>query len=262
MLVRPPAVAGTFYSADAVVLRSVVEGFLATGLGERRPVPKALVVPHAGYDYSGPIAGSGWACVRNLTTSVERVLLFGPAHRTWIDGCAVPGCAAFASPLGDMAVDTDLQERLVEELGVEVRPDVHAREHSLEVQIPFIQVALGPACRIVPVLVGGADEQAVAGLLDACWGGPETLVVVSTDLSHFLNHDAAQRIDRACCDAVLTLDTDAIADDQACGHQPLKGLLRTARQHKLSPRLLDLRNSGDTAGDRDRVVGYAAFAFS
>jgi AmmeMemoRadiSam system protein B len=260
MPIRPAAVAGVFYERDADRLRAEVDAHLAAGRGGRLPPPVALVAPHAGYAYSGPIAGSAWATVAPLAGRIARVLILGPAHRIWVDGCAVPGCAAFATPLGRVDVDDDAQERLVEELGVEVRPDAHVQEHSLEVQLPFLVRTLG-ALPIIPVLVGGAPVAAVERIIAAC-ADARTLVVVSTDLSHFLPYAQAQRSDRAACDAVLAGDDGAIADDQACGHQPLKALLRWARTRQLTPRLLDLRNSGDTAGDRSRVVGYAAFAFS
>lgn len=262
MPIRPTAVAGSFYARDAEALRAEVDAHLAAGRGGRSPAPVALVAPHAGFAYSGPIAGSAWACAMPLAGQVERVLLLGPAHRVWLEGCAVPGCAAFATPLGRVAVDDEAQELLVEEHGIEVRPDAHAHEHSLEVQLPFLIRALGPRCRIIPVLVGGASAVAVERIIAACADGPRTLVVVSTDLSHFLAQDAATRLDRRASAAVLALDGEAIADDQACGHQPLKGLLRWARACRLAPRLLDLRTSGDTAGDRQRVVGYGAWAFA
>ncbi len=260
MPIRPAAVAGTFYDDDADRLGAAVDAHLAAGRRERSPPPAALVAPHAGFIYSGPIAGSAWATAVPLKGHVTRVLILGPAHRIWVDGCAVPGCAAFATPLGRVPVDDDVQERLVEDLGVAVRPDAHAPEHSIEVQLPFLVRALGPL-PIIPVLVGDASAAAIERIIAACDDG-RTLMVVSTDLSHYLSQAEAQRLDRATCDAVLAGDAEAIGDDQACGRLPLKGLMRWAGARQLTPRLLDLRSSGDTAGDRRRVVGYAAFAYS
>jgi AmmeMemoRadiSam system protein B len=261
MQIRPPAVAGTFYPGTRAELLTAVDGYLAAAQPDVGPPPKAVVVPHAGYVYSGPIAGSGWAAVRPIADRIRRVVMLGPAHREWADGSALPGGKAFATPLGECPIDQAGHALAARQSGVEILPEVHAAEHSLEVQVPFIQRLL-PQAAIVPILVGGGSPAAVAALLDALWGGEETLIAVSTDLSHYLPYAEAQRLDRACADAVLALDDRAVQNRMACGHQPLRALLRVARARKLAARLLDLRNSGDTQESRGEVVGYAAFAFS
>ena len=259
--VRPPAVAGLFYPEDPAALAVAIERALTVPVPDEEPAPKALIVPHAGYVYSGPTAGVAYARLRRLRGTVERVVLCGPAHRAWVDGIAVTGADAFATPLGSVPVDEPLRARVLALPGV-VRDDhAHAGEHSLEVQLPFLQTTLG-RFSLLPLAVGDARPDDVAAVLDAVWGGPETLVVVSSDLSHYLDYETARRRDRRTADAVVAQDPAAIDDDDACGARPVRGLLVAARRRGLVVRLLDLRSSGDTAGDRDRVVGYGAFAVS
>ena len=262
MDIRPAAVAGMFYPADATALRGAVDRLLAAAAPapDDAPALKALIAPHAGYVYSGPVAASAYARLRPATAGIRRVVLLGPAHRVPFRGLALPGAQQFATPLGNVPVDAAAiaAARRLPEAGDSAL--AHADEHSLEVQLPFLQRVLG-AFSVVPVVVGDAAAETVAAILDLLWGGPETLIVVSSDLSHYHPYREAQAIDRASADAILGLAA-RLDHDEACGATPVNGLLLAARRRGLVPALLDLRNSGDTAGDRRRVVGYAAFAFS
>jgi AmmeMemoRadiSam system protein B len=256
---RPAAVAGTFYPGSPAQLAAEVRRLLAAVPQADVAPPKALVVPHAGYIYSGPIAASAYARIGSASGKISRVLLLGPAHRVAIRGLAAPEATAFATPLGAVDVDTDAIARALTLPQVRVSAAAHAQEHSLEVQLPFLQALLG-GFRIAPFVVGAAGADEVADLLDLLWGGPETLIVISTDLSHYHRYADARAIDRGTAERILALGP-ALDHEEACGATPLNGFLVCARRHGLGPELLDLRNSGDTAGDRARVVGYAAFAF-
>jgi len=259
--IRPAAVAGSFYTGDAVRLASEVEAFLARAASSpngARP-PKAIIAPHAGYMYSGAIAASIYARLAPLRGVVERVILAGPAHRVYVAGVAVPASEAFASPLGAVEIDVETVARLRERPLVAVSDRAHALEHSLEVHLPFLQSVLG-AFRLVPLVVGDATPREMAALFDAVWGGRETLIVVSSDLSHYLPYDAARARDRGTADAILGFEP-SLMPEEACGAAPINGLLESARRRGMAAELVDLRNSGDTAGSRDRVVGYGAFAF-
>jgi AmmeMemoRadiSam system protein B len=216
-------------------------------------------VPHAGYVYSGPIAAAAYARLAPAAAGIRRVVLLGPAHRVPFRGLALPGADQFATPLGNVPVDAAgaaLARRLPQ---VADNPHAHAAEHSLEVQLPFLQRVLGDF-RLVPLVVGAASGESVAEVLDLLWGGPETLIVISSDLSHYHAYGEARTMDRATADAILEL-APRLDHDEACGATPVNGLLLAARRRGLVPTLLDLRNSGDTAGDRRQVVGYAAFGF-
>ena len=262
--IRAAAVAGLFYPADAVVLARDVQTLLAAAAQPKSPAgtPKALIVPHAGYVYSGPVAASAYVRLRPLRGIIQRVVLLGPVHRVAVRGLALPGVQAFETPLGQVPIDREAVNSL------HIRPmrqvttsaAAHAPEHSLEVQLPFLQQVLGDF-QIVPLAVGDTTPEAVAEVIEALWGGPETLIVVSSDLSHYLPYQAAQHADNQTCAAIARLQI-LDSHEQACGATPVNGLLIAARHHHLRPQLLDLRNSGDTAGDRERVVGYAAFAFT
>jgi AmmeMemoRadiSam system protein B len=260
--VRPAAVAGLFYPGAATTLRENIAALLAKA--EPRAmlpgVPKALIVPHAGYVYSGPVAASAYALLAPLRGTIRRVVLLGPVHRVPVRGLALPGADACATPLGNVPIDHETANELLARHLVSTSRAAHAQEHSLEVQLPFLQQALGEFT-LVPLAVGDATAEEVADVLDAVWGGPETLIVISSDLSHFHPYEQARHIDSATCNAILKLDHD-LDHHQACGGTPINGLLAVAARRHLTPHLLDLRNSGDTAGDRDRVVGYASFAFT
>ncbi len=259
--VRPPAVAGMFYPAAAPELARDVGVLLADAESAARgkPVPKAIIAPHAGYIYSGPVAATVYARLAPVRGKVTRVVLLGPVHRVPVRGLALPGVAVLATPLGNIDIDAAAVATLSALPQVTVSPAAHALEHSLEVHLPFLQTVL-EKFSVVPLAVGDATADEVAQVLDAVWGGAETLIVVSSDLSHYLSYNEAQAIDRATAQAILDLRTD-ISHEQACGGTPVNGLVLTARRRGLTPQLLDLRNSGDTAGDRKRVVGYGAFAF-
>jgi len=248
-----------FYPGEAAALRRDVEAMLGAARGEAM-VPKAIIVPHAGYVYSGPVAASAYALLRPLRGRIERVVLLGPVHRVWVAGLALPGVEAFDTPLGRIGLDPVAVRALAALPQVETNSQAHAVEHSLEVQLPFLQAVLGDF-RLVPLAVGGASAAAVAEVLDIVWGGDETLIVVSSDLSHYLPYEQARETDAGTAEAIMHLRSDLIGE-MACGAHPVNGLLLAARRKGLRPHLLDLRNSGDTAGDRSRVVGYGAFAFT
>lgn len=260
---RPSAVAGSFYPAQARELSAQVSRYLAEAAA-RRPAhtgetPKALIVPHAGYVYSGPVAASAYARLIPARGKIQRVVLIGPSHRLAFRGLAVGTAEAWSSPLGAVMIDRPAVERLMALPMVVELDDAHAQEHALEVQLPFLQILLGDIL-LVPVVAGDAHPDEVAAVLDAVWGGEETLIVVSTDLSHYLDYDAARALDAATGAAIARLDESALGRGQACGRIPLGGLMVAARRHHLTVESLDLRNSGDTAGSRDRVVGYGAWA--
>ncbi len=258
--IRPPAVAGMFYPASAHELRRQVDDLLAAAPRSAAAAPKALIAPHAGYVYSGPIAASAYARIAPHAGRIRRVVLLGPAHRVPVRGLATPGVDRFATPLGEVEVDREALAALRPLPQVTESPLAHAAEHALEVHLPFLQRLL-PDFRLVPLAVGHATAEEVEQALDRLWGGDETLIVVSSDLSHYLPYDTARAVDRATLDQVLRLD-ESLDHEQACGATPIGGLLRAARRRGLRAELLDLRNSGDTAGDRRRVVGYAAVAFT
>lgn len=260
--VRPPAVAGAFYPGQASVLRHDVTALLAhasAGTEPGDPSPKALIVPHAGYVYSGATAALAYARLAPARASIRRVILLGPVHRVPVRGLALPGVAAFDTPLGRIAIDQAAVATIAHLPQVVVSRAAHAQEHSLEVQLPFLQAVLDDF-KLVPLAVGDATPAQVAEVLDALWGGPETLIVISSDLSHFLPYDTAQAVDQGTVQNMMQLRS-SITHHQACGAAPVNGLLQAARQHHLQPELLGLCNSGDTAGDKHRVVGYAALAF-
>ena len=256
--VRQPAVAGLFYPGDRTELERTLSAMLKAAPHGGKP-PKALIAPHAGYVYSGPIAASAYARLEPLRDTVKRVVLLGPTHRVAVRGLALPASQQFATPLGTVEIDNAAIEQLKSLPQVGVSEEAHLLEHSLEVHLPFLQTVLADF-RLVPLAVGYASAEEVAEVLDTLWGGPETLIVVSSDLSHYLPYREAQSVDRDTAEAVLRLDTH-IDHEQACGATPVTGLALAARQRNLTPELLDLRNSGDTAGDQSRVVGYASFAF-
>ncbi|WP_017941634.1 MULTISPECIES: AmmeMemoRadiSam system protein B [unclassified Thioalkalivibrio] len=257
--VREPAIAGQFYPADPDELRATVTRLLdAVSPVSGAAPPKALIAPHAGYPYSGPVAASAYARIRPLAGRIRRVVLLGPSHRVPFRGIATTTATAYRGPLGDVPVDHEALERIADLPGVQALDIAHGPEHSLEAHLPFLQVALGPF-DLVPLVVGDASPGQVANVLDRLWGGPETLIVVSSDLSHFHDYATASRLDTATTRAIERLDEHALGPEQACGCRPLAGLLRLARQRGLAITTLDQRNSGDTAGPRDQVVGYGAW---
>jgi hypothetical protein len=254
---RPAAVAGHFYPDDPAVLSGAVRSMLA-GARARGPVPKALIVPHAGYVYSGSVAASAYANLAAARDRIRRVVLLGPAHRVYLKGLALSSAHRFDTPLGPVEIDVEAAARVRGLPQVSVMDAAHAQEHSLEVHLPFLQTCLAEF-RLVPLVVGDASPAEVAQVLHELWGGDETLVVISSDLSHYHDYDTARQLDTATCRAIEGLQLEDIGPQEACGCMPIRGLLKLADARKFKVRLLDLRNSGDTAGPRDRVVGYAAF---
>ena len=257
--IRQPTVAGQFYAKDPDELALSVTMLLDAVAAGAAPAPKALIVPHAGYIYSGAIAASAYARLRPYHDRYRRVVLLGPSHRVPLRGFAVADSAAFRTPLGDVPVDRQAIAEL-DVPGLTVAAAPHAGEHSLEVHLPFLQVVLDDFT-LVPIVVGDAEPDLVARLLDSLWDGQETLIVISSDLSHYRPYAAAQAIDAVTCQAIERLDAGKIDHDMACGATPVRGLLIAAKRHELEATTLDLRNSGDTSGDRNAVVGYGAWSF-
>ena len=257
--IRKAAVAGSFYPREEGELRSSVIEY--TDRPFAATCPKAIIAPHAGYIYSGPVAGSVYASLQTARDRIHRVVLIGPAHRVPVRGIAASSAAVFETPLGGVPIDDDAIAHLVEAELVQIQDAAHRDEHGLEVHLPFLQLALN-SFHIVPLVVGLAAPERVAKVLELLWGGDETIIVISSDLSHFHSYDEAKEIDRKTADAIEALAPDAIQDDQACGRIPIQGLLMVAKRRGLQVHTIDLRNSGDTAGPRDEVVGYGAFAFA
>ena len=257
---RSAAVAGLFYPGDPAALAAAVQAYLAEAAPAGAAPPKAIIAPHAGYIYSGPIAASVYARLAPLRGRVKRVVLAGPAHRVYVEGAAIPSVTSFETPLGPVPLDGEALARLRALPFVEVSDRAHAQEHCLEVHLPFLKAVLGDFA-LVPIVVGDASIEEAATLLETLWGGDETLIVVSSDLSHYLPYEKARRVDDATARAIVQLEA-RLVPDEACGAIPINGLLRAARKRGLVPERLDVRNSGDTAGPRDRVVGYGAFAFA
>ncbi len=255
---RDAAVAGTFYPADSAVLHADLERMLAGGPGASGHCPKALIVPHAGYVYSGPVAASAYRLLEPAAASISRVVLLGPAHRVYVRGIAVPAVSHFATPFGDVPLDlTAIAE--IESFPWVTRSDpAHRDEHCIEVQLPFLQAVLD-AFNLVPLLVGECGGEQVSEVIDALWGGDETLVIVSSDLSHYLPYREAQAVDADTNRAILNR-SHSLHGEQACGARAINGLMHVADARSLAIEQLDLRNSGDTAGDKSQVVGYAAYA--
>lgn len=256
---RQAAVAGTFYPADKQQLQKVVAGILtAVSINPDRPAPKAIIAPHAGYKFSGSIAGSAYAHLAKGRQYIRRVLLFGPAHWVPVRSLAASSADFFRTPMGDIQVDVEAVKKIIPLSQVSVSDAAHGREHSLEVHLPFLQTVLDDL-RLVPLVVGRAAADDVSEVLELLWGGSETAIVVSSDLSHFNNYKQANKIDLATAQRIESLKP--VRTEQACGSNAINGLLNNARKRQMVAETLDLRNSGDISGSRDRVVGYGAFGF-
>jgi len=258
--IRPPAVAGTFYPADAARLRRMVETCLGESRDHAEPAPKAVIAPHAGYAYSGLVAGRAFATLGERATPIRRVVVVGPAHYVPIRGLAVPGVEAFRTPLGDVPLDAGAIAAIRDLPQVALADLPHRSEHAIEVELPFLQRVLG-AFALVPLVVGDATPDEVAAVLDRLWDDPGTLIVISSDLSHYEAYARACAHDGATAAAIERFDHAALGPRDACGHLPIAGLLIEARRRGMQALRLDLRNSGDTAGPKDQVVGYGAWAF-
>lgn len=261
MYVRPPAVAGVFYPAQSDALREcVARHFSGVKAVETGRWPKAIVAPHAGFDYSGPVAASAFSLLAPARKIVKRVVILGPCHRVPVSRVAASSAGAFATPLGAVPVDRAALERVLSLPQVEVFDEAHAPEHSIETHLPFLQLALDDFS-IVPLIVGDTSARDVAEILDLVWGGPETLIAISSDLSHFYDYATARKLDAGTAKAIETLRPQDIRFEHACGRIPIQGLLSVSPKHQLDAQTKDLRNSGDTAGGRERVVGYGAWGF-
>lgn len=269
--VRPAAVAGLFYPASADELKAALDGYLTQASSilarktdcqnsqdESYPSPKVLIVPHAGYLYSGLVAAYAYALIQPLADTIKKVLLIGPAHRVYLQGGALPQSRYFETPLGQIPIAPDSVEILGCQQCICISELAHQQEHSLEVQLPFLQHCL-KEFELLPLLIGESEPKEMALLLEQVWGGNETLIVVSTDLSHFHQYDEALRLDRVTCQKILA-GQGTILSEQACGCSSLNALLPLLKRHQLRLTQLSYQNSGDTAGDKNRVVGYASFA--
>ena len=258
-VIREPAVAGQFYPGNASELCTTIRMLFEEVQEEDSPAPKALIVPHAGYIYSGPVAATAYARLRPYREQYTRVILLGPCHRVAVRGLAMSGADVFRTPLGDVPLDRDVISGLAAP-EVRIADATHQFEHSIEVHLPFLQTVI-ESFSLVPLVVGDATRETVAEVIDALWGGPETLIVISSDLSHYLTYNEARSRDQATCQAIESLESHSIDHDGACGATPIGGFLISAKQRSMKVTTLDLRNSGDTAGDRNRVVGYGSWLF-
>lgn len=256
-IVRKAAVADMFYPADPAELDQQLDDFLDKA-GDNHEPALALIVPHAGYIYSGPVAASAYTHLTSLRGKIRKVVLLGPSHRVGFRGIAASGADCFVTPLGEIPLDHDAIKKILDMPQVHQLDQAHTNEHCLEVQLPFLQKVLGDFS-LIPLVVGDADAGEVAEVIESLWQDEQTLVVVSTDLSHYHDYHTAQQLDRNTCTAIESLEPEAIGYDQACGRNPLIGLLTVAKQRHLHVHTLDLRNSGDTAGPSDSVVGYGAW---
>jgi MEMO1 family protein len=254
---RPPAVAGSFYPAHPQQLQQMLDQYLQDAQSSDH-APKAIIAPHAGYIYSAPIAASAYARLKTVHDLIKRVVIIAPSHRVSFQGLALSQADTFSTPLGDIPVDTETVQALTQLPFVGYLEQAHSHEHSLEVQLPFLQVMLDDF-KLVPIVAGNATPEQVAQVLTLLWGGDETLIVISSDLSHYHDYATAQRLDRATSAAIEHLQYEQLDFDSACGRVPVSGLLKLARDHALTIKTIDLRNSGDTAGDKQRVVGYGAY---
>ena len=257
MTIRPPAVAGAFYPDQPEALQAVLSSLLAEA-SEHDLSPKVLIVPHAGYIYSGAIAASGYSQLAAYKDQITRVVLLGPSHQVAFEGLALPDCDRYSTPLGVIPLDTEAMSALNKHFGqVQVLDSAHSREHSLEVQCPFLQQVLTDF-KLIPMVVGDASIYAVAEVINSLWGGDETLFVISSDLSHYLPYEEARQRDSMTSKAIEQL-SPSLTGGQACGCYPLNGMIKVAQDRGMEVITLDVRNSGDTAGDRQRVVGYGAY---
>lgn len=255
---RPAAVAGMFYPADPDELRRQVSSFIGQERVDRE-VPKALIVPHAGYIYSGMVAAAAYERLLPARDRIKNILLLGPAHRVPLFGLAAPEVDRFQTPLGEVDLDTHTIQHLVETIPqVRSMELAHEEEHSLEVQLPFLQTVLSDFY-LIPLVVGDATEIQVAQVIDSVCGRDDCCVIISSDLSHFHSYNKARQLDLETAKTIESLRGDQLPEHSACGRIPISGMLRVARQRKMRIERFDLRSSGDTAGDHHQVVGYGAW---
>jgi hypothetical protein len=254
---RLPAVAGTFYPANPQQLHQMLDQYLNDAETGGK-VPKAIIAPHAGYIYSGPVAASAYARLKKAHDRITRVVIIGPSHRVAFSGLAVSQAQSFITPLGFIPVDQEAVAAIARLPFVDYLEQAHTHEHSLEVQLPFLQEMLDDF-KIVPIVAGDATPEQVSQVIEALWGGDETLIVISSDLSHYHDYESAKQLDKATSSAIEHLQYERLGPDSACGKVPVSGLLKLAREKSLTIKAIDLRNSGDTAGDKSSVVGYGAY---
>ena len=254
---RQPAVAGTFYPANPIQLHQMLDGYLNDAETAAK-VPKAIIAPHAGYIYSGPVAATAYARLKKAHNLITRVVIIGPSHRVAFRGLAVSKAQSFITPLGAIDVDLEAVETIAKLPFVDYLEQAHTYEHSLEVHLPFLQEMLDDF-KIVPIVAGDASPEQVSQVIDALWGGDETLIVISSDLSHYHDYATAKQMDKATSATIEHLQYEQLAIESACGRVPVSGLLKLARKKSLTIKTIDLRNSGDTAGDKNSVVGYGAY---
>lgn len=257
-MIRYPAVAGSFYPVDPQQLQRQVNAYLEAVPASQSRIPKAIIVPHAGYIYSGPVAASVYRRLKAARSMIKRVVLLGPSHRFAFSGLALSRADYFSTPLGDVPLDREVIAGLLDLPFVNYVEQAHSHEHCLEVQLPFLQKTL-EHFKLVPIVAGDASAEEVAEVLEMLWGGSETLIVISSDLSHYHPYAIAKQLDRATSDKIENLEYEQLDYDSACGRIPVSGLLALARKKALQVKTVDLRNSGDTAGDKLRVVGYGAY---
>jgi MEMO1 family protein len=258
---RPPVVAGMFYPAEASRLRQEIDGYMDAATIPNLVQVRAVIVPHAGYIYSGPVAAHAYQLLAEQKSRPHRILLLGPSHRSWFRGVAIADVDGFQTPLGVQPVDRAYARALAEQEPVfSAMTSPHTPEHCLEVQIPFIQTVL-ESIPIVPMLFGEADPIQVGEILRQRLTSEE-LIIVSSDLSHYHTNKRAHTLDRGFIDAVLAGDMESVASGEACGQSPILSLMVIAKAHNWQPHLLDYRTSGDLSGDYGQVVGYAAVAYT
>jgi MEMO1 family protein len=259
--IRYPAVAGQFYPENPETLRQTVTTLLQEANNfANLPTPKAIIAPHAGYIYSGPIAASAYACLKKAQQKISKVVILAPAHRYPVAKLAATNVDVYTTPLGNINVDKNNVKKIMHLPQIDLNEEAFAQEHAIEVQLPFLQIALGNF-ELTPILVGNANVVDVVAVLQKVWGGEETLIVISSDLSHYYDYETAKTLDNDAATAIVNLKPSNLKDEQACGYIPIKGLLAAAANYNLQATLVDLRNSGDTAGPKTEVVGYGAFHF-
>ncbi|WP_455202362.1 AmmeMemoRadiSam system protein B [Kaarinaea lacus] len=262
--IRPTAVAGMFYPSDPVELRAMVSSFLNSARDtpiDKAATTKAIIAPHAGYIYSGPVAAHAYHYVESIKDKITNVVLIGPSHRVPLLGLATSSADYFATPLGNIPINRALTEKINELPFISELDQAHSMEHSLEVHLPFLQLTLNEFS-LVPIVAGDASPEDVSELINLACSSEDTLLVISSDLSHYHDYQTAKRLDQDTCEAIEALDIRAVDSQHACGYIPVRGLLAYAREHKLAATTVDCRNSGDTAGPKDQVVGYGSYVFS
>ena len=262
--VRPPAVAGMFYPSDPVELKTLVSGFLSEANRHATESPegiKAIIAPHAGYVYSGPVAASVYRYLEEIKSQISNVVLIGPSHRVPLLGLATSSADYFRTPLGDIPINKTMTQQFGQLPFVTELDEAHNMEHSLEVHLPFLQLTLGEF-QLTPIVAGDATAEQVKQLIDLALSNKNTLLVISSDLSHYHDYNTAQMLDRDTCNAIESLSVNELDSQHACGYVPVRGLLKYAKEHGLTAKTVDCRNSGDTAGPRNEVVGYGSYVFT